>query len=68
MSLNNCHFTVGGTFCSLEDKVFSHVVLEDSVQEIPDEAKNLPHVKVVKQEVVYAVVRMMRPKVRSHGP
>lgn len=48
----------GGTFCSLEDKVFSHVVLEDSVQEIPDEAKNLPHVKVVKQEWFWASIQV----------
>jgi hypothetical protein len=42
---------LGGTFCSLEDKIFTHVVVEDGVQEIPLEAMDVPHVKVVKQEV-----------------
>ena len=45
---------VGGTFCSLEDKIFTHVVVEDSVEELPPETMELSHgnnVKIVKQEV-----------------
>lgn len=48
----------GGTFCGLEDQVFSHVVLEDGVQEVPPEAKNLPSVKVVKQEWFWASIQV----------
>ena len=45
---------LGGTFCSLEDKIFTHVVVEDGVQDLPPEAMDAPHVKIVKQEVLYA--------------
>ena len=45
---------LGGTFCSLEDKIFTHVVVENSVEELPPEAMELSlgsNVKIVKQEV-----------------
>lgn len=48
----------GGTFCGLEDQMFSHVVLENGVQEIPAEAQNLPDVKVVKQEWFWASIQV----------
>ena len=41
----------GGTFCSVEDQSFSHVVVEENVQDVPEEVKNLASVKIVKQEV-----------------
>ena len=45
---------LGGTFCSLEDKIFTHVVVENCVEELPPEAMELSlgsNVKIVKQEV-----------------
>lgn len=48
----------GGTFCGLEDKVFSHVVLEEGFPEMPSEARDLPLVKVVKQEWFWASIQV----------
>ncbi|XP_046854371.1 protein ECT2-like [Xenia sp. Carnegie-2017] len=48
----------GGTFCSLEDKRFSHVVVEDSVKEIPQEALEVKNVEIVRQEWFWASIQV----------
>ena len=48
----------GGTFCSFEDKIFTHVVVEDGVQDVPPEIMDTPHVKIVKQEWFWASIQV----------
>ena len=63
LSTNGLFLCLGGTFCSLEDKIFTHVVVEDGFQDVPSEAMDAPHVKIVKQEVyVYEIKYIYSPK------